>query len=77
MRCAAGSLKRLYAKNAVGGSVTAPTGVELPITARSAQLGDNIVPGTPRFYQTYYRDPNLGFCSGLGFNVSNALRIDW
>ena len=77
VRCAAGSLKRLYAKNAVGGSVTAPTGVELPITARSAQLGDNIVPGTPRFYQTYYRAPNLGFCSGLGFNVSNALRIDW
>jgi subtilase family serine protease len=77
LRCTAGSLKRLYTHNAVGGSVTAPVGSDLPITIRSAQLGDTIAPGTSRYYQTYYRDPNLAFCTGLGFNVSSAVRLDW
>jgi len=43
---------------------------------RSAALGDPITPGTPRFYQRYYRDPHPLFCPG-GFNVTNGLRIDW
>jgi hypothetical protein len=77
VRCVTGALKRLYTHNAVGGSVTAPVGADLPITIRSSQLGDPIQLGTPRYYQTYYRDPNLSFCTGLGFNVSNAVRIDW
>jgi hypothetical protein len=77
VRCVTGSLKRLYTHNAASGSVTAPTGSDLPITVRSAALGDTILPGTSRYYQTYYRDPNLGFCTGAGFNVSSAVRIDW
>jgi hypothetical protein len=77
VRCTSGALRRLYVHNASGGSVSAPVGADVPITTRSAQLGDTILPGTPRFYQTYYRDPSLGFCTGLGFNVSGGLRIDW
>ena len=77
VRCVAGSLKRLYTHNAVGGSVSAPVGADLPVSLRSAALGDTILPGTPRYYQTYYRDPNLTFCTGTGFNVTGGLRIDW
>jgi hypothetical protein len=29
-----------------------------------------------RIYQVYYRDPNLVFCA-FGFNVSNAVTINW
>ena len=77
VRCVSGLFKRLYTHNAVGGSATAPTGSDLSITARSAQLGAPIPPGAVRYYQVYYRDPNLGFCSGAGYNISNALPIHW
>ena len=81
LRCAAGVLKRLYVKNAVGGFASAPTGGEPSILVRSAELGDPIAPGSTRVYQTYYRDPFLEFCpagSGGGtWNASNAVRIDW
>jgi subtilase family serine protease len=77
VRCAAGSLKRLYTLNASGGTVAAPGPTDPPISVQSAALGDTILPGTSRYYQVYYRDPNLSFCTGLGFNVSNGMRIDW
>ena len=82
VRCVAGNLKRLYVKNAVGGVVTAPDfGAGDPsITARSAALGDPISPGSFRFYQVYYRDPNLGFCPnppGNSWNVSSAISVAW
>jgi len=77
VRCAAGSLKRLYTLNASGGTVAAPGPTDNPITVQSALLGDTILPGTSRFYQVYYRDPNLAFCTGSGFNVTNGMQIDW
>jgi len=80
LRCAGGVLKRLYIKNASGGVVSAPATGDLPISAQSALLGDTIAPGTSRWYQVYYRDPNQGFCSapqGNTWNVTNALQIDW
>jgi hypothetical protein len=77
LRCVAGALKRLYAKNAVGGSVSAPLAGELPIHLRSAQLGDPIPLGATRWYQVYYRDPNAGFCPSATFNVSNGVRVGW
>lgn len=80
VRCVNGGLKRLYQKNASGGSVSAPTGAEPSITTRSAALGDPILPGTSRYYQVYYRDPNLGFCpspQGDGWNVSSGITIAW
>ncbi|MBK7644292.1 MAG: PQQ-dependent sugar dehydrogenase [Planctomycetes bacterium] len=82
VRCAGGTLKRLYAKPASGGTVHAPLAGDLSITARSTQLGDPIAPqsGQVRYYQAYYRDPNAGFCpapSGSTWNVSNMLTITW
>ena len=80
LRCVGGALKRLYAKSASGGAASAPGSGDLSITARSAALGDVIPPGAARFYQTYYRDPNPGFCPnppGNTFNASSGLRIVW
>ena len=80
LRCTGGSLKRLYTKNASGGVVSAPTGGDPSITVRSAASGDTIPPFGTRFYQVYYRDPNLTFCPaplGNTFNVSNGLRVIW
>jgi hypothetical protein len=80
LRCIGGSLKRLAVKNASSGVAAYPVGNEQGIRARSAALGDTIPPGATRFYQVYYRDPNLGFCpapQGDSWNVSNALAIQW
>ncbi len=80
LRCVGGHLRRLYSKNASGGVVAAPLGAEPSITARSAQLGDTIAPGSTRVYQVYYRDPSAAFCSapaGNTWNVSGALEIRW
>jgi Galactose oxidase, central domain len=79
VRCASGTLKRLYVHNAVGGVVSAPVGTDLSVTARSAALGDPIAPGSLRYYAVYYRDPAGGpaGCGGLTFNVSNGLSIQY
>jgi|694.fasta_scaffold00755_8 plastocyanin len=80
VRCVAGALKRLYVKNAVGGAVSAPAAGDLSVSARSAALGDTIVPGTARHYQAYYRDANPGFCPnppGNTWNVSNGWTLNW
>ncbi|MFN0007580.1 MAG: hypothetical protein ACKVXR_06695 [Planctomycetota bacterium] len=80
LRCVHGELKRLYTKTASGGSSSAPTGGELSITARSAQLGHTIAPGSTRYYMTYYRDGDAGFCpspTGSTFNGSNGWTILW
>lgn len=80
LRCANGNLKRLYSKNASGGTVIAPQGSESSVSARSAALGDPIQQGTSRIYQTYYRDPSVSFCPdppGGTFNASNAVVVLW
>lgn len=80
VRCAAGHLRRLYAKNASGGAVSAPQPGDPSISARSAALGDPIAPGSTRYYQTYYRDPNLGYCpapQGDAWNVTNGVQVAW
>jgi N-acetylneuraminic acid mutarotase len=77
VRCAAGTLKRLYAHNAVGGVVSAPVGSDPSVTTQSANLGDPIAPGSTRYYAVYYRDPNVqGSCSALAtFSISNGLSV--
>jgi len=79
VRCVAGSLKRLYVHNAVGGSITAPTGSDLSVSARSAQLGDVIVAGSSRYYGVYYRDPSvLGGCPATStFNMTQGGSVQW
>jgi hypothetical protein len=77
LRCFGGVLKRLFSHNASGGTVSAPSGSDLSITQRSAQLNDPIAPGSSRYYMTYYRDPSPGFCAPWTFNGSNAVQILW
>jgi len=80
VRCVAGSLKRLYVKTASGGTASAPGPGDTPIGARSAALGDPIAPGTQRYYQVYYRDPDGTFCStpaGNDWNVSSGAIVNW
>jgi len=80
LRCAGGILKRLYVKNAVLGEVSAPALGDDPVSVRSSALGDPLAPGMVRFYQTYYRDANPGFCvnpPGNTWNISNGLMIFW
>jgi hypothetical protein len=69
----------LYTKNAAGGVVSAPTGADPSVHARSAALGDTIAPGSSRYYYVYYRDPTvLGGCpSASTFNTTQTARIDW
>jgi hypothetical protein len=78
--CMGPPLKRMYFHNAVGGTVTAPQGADLSVSARSAAVGDPIAPGAIRIYHVFYRDPDPVFCPdplGSTFNVSNGLRVLW
>jgi YVTN family beta-propeller protein len=80
VRCVSGNLKRLALKNSVNGVSQYPEPGDPSITARSAALGDPIAPGTSRYYQTYYRDPNPTFCPdppGNTWNVTNGISIAW
>jgi len=80
LRCAGGSLKRLYVHNAAGGAVSAPQASDAPIPVRSASLGDPIPLGATRVYQVYYRDAAASFCpqpNGSTFNVSSAIATAW
>jgi hypothetical protein len=80
LRCVGGNLKRLYVRNAISGSATAPLPGDRTISARSAALGDAIGAGATRCYQTYYRDPQLGFCAsppGNSWNVSSGIVVVW
>jgi hypothetical protein len=73
-------LRRLYSKNAVGGTATAPQGAELSVSARSAATGDVLSTGDTRVYHAFYRDPDAAFCppaAGSTFNSSNGLRVVW
>jgi Tol biopolymer transport system component len=79
VRCTAGALRRLYVHAAVGGSISAPSGADLPVSARSAQLGDPIGAGTSRYYGVYYRDAIvLGGCPAAStFNMTQGGSLQW
>jgi hypothetical protein len=79
VRCAAGSLKRLYVKTAAGGSIVVPGPGDPPVSARSAALGDTIAAGTSRWYAVFYRDPIvLGGCAAAStFNTTQTQLVSW
>ena len=80
VRCVGGTLKRIAVDHATSGFAYYPHPGDASIRLRSAQLGDTIPPGAVRFYQAYYRDPQLTFCpqpQGNSWNVSNAVAIVW
>jgi Tol biopolymer transport system component len=81
VRCVTGTLKRLYTKTAVAGSITAPNfGAGDPkVSVRSAALGDTIQAGQSRWYLVYYRDPIvLGGCPAAStFNATQTGQVVW
>jgi hypothetical protein len=81
VRCTTGTLKRLYTKTAVGGSISAPSlGAGDPqVSVRSAALGDTILAGQSRWYLVYYRDPTvLGGCPATStFNATQTGEVSW
>jgi hypothetical protein len=79
LRCAGGTLKRLYTHTSTSGSITAPSGGDLSVHARSAALGDTLVAGSVRYYYVYYRDQTvLGGCSPAAtFNSTQGVAVSW
>ncbi len=79
VRCVGGTLKRLYKKNASGGSITAPSGSDASVSARAAAVGAAIPSGATRYYYVSYRDPVvLGSCPAAStFNLSQAGAVIW
>jgi len=82
VRCTAGTIKRLYIKIAIGGSISAPQFPSDPsIPARSAALGNPILVGEQRIYQVYYRDTTLLLpgcpLPANQFNVTDAALVTW
>jgi Tol biopolymer transport system component len=81
VRCAGGSLKRLFTKSASAGSITAPdfSAGDPTVSARSAAKGSPIAAGQSRWYLVFYRDPTvLGGCpSGSTFNATQTGRVSW
>lgn len=68
LRCVAGSTPRLEIRVADGLGSSSTT---VAIHAFGAAM-----PGDQRFYQLWYRD-QAGFCTGTGFNLSNAVGLTW
>jgi len=79
VRCAGGSLKRLFVKIASVGSITAPGAGDPSVSAQSAAKGDTIQAGQSRWYLVYYRDPTvLGGCPSTStFNATQTGRVTW
>jgi hypothetical protein len=72
LRCAGGTLIRLGAKVASGGSATYPQAGDLPVSVR----GQVPAYGGMRYYQTWYRDPH-GTCTAGTYNLTNAFSVLW
>lgn len=81
VRCTSGTVERLYAKVASGGSILAPdfAAGDAQVSLRSKTLGDVIQPAESRWYVVYYRDPIvLGGCpANSTFNSTQTGRVSW
>ena len=81
VRCATGSLQRLFTKISTAGGITAPDfGAGDPtVSARSSSLGSPIRAVEGRSYVVFYRDPVvLGGCPASStFNATQAGVVTW
>jgi len=79
VRCVSAPFKRLYMKNAIAGSITAPGLGDASISTRSAALGAPIQSGMHLYYGVYYRDPTiLGGCpASSSFNMTQQVDVLW
>jgi hypothetical protein len=70
--CLAGSIRTLGTKAA---SSTAILGG--PGAPRVSSLGLVTLPGSTRFYQVHYTDPSASYCTPVGRNTTNLVRVVW
>jgi hypothetical protein len=80
LRCAAGTLKRLYMLATPSGEIVVPPPASSPVSLRSAIEGDVLAAGSTRAYQVFYRDADPLFCpapAGNTFDMSSGLTIVW
>jgi hypothetical protein len=73
LRCVGGSLLRIGAKHASGGSASYPGAGDLTVSFR----GNVPALGAQRSYQVWYRNPDPSFCTSATFNVSNGMLVTW
>jgi hypothetical protein len=78
LRCATGTLKRLYTKTAVNGAIIAPEPGDPSLRAVVQSHGDSLPSGAVRYYQVWYRDRSSNFCVSQALvNMSNGIRLIW
>jgi Tol biopolymer transport system component len=81
VRCATGTLARLFTKTSTAGGIVAPdfSAGDLTVTVRSRQIGSPIAAGETRSYFVFYRDPVvLGGCpSSSTFNATPTGVVTW
>ncbi|MDZ4771989.1 MAG: hypothetical protein SGI72_02535 [Planctomycetota bacterium] len=71
--CAGGSVVRLAVESAPAGTATYPGAGETLIHIKGL-----IPAGTSmRYYQGWYRDSALAFCTPAFFNLTNAVEVEW
>ena len=68
IQCVAGAIIR-FGQQAAGQDGNDPYSIAAPAVA--------LAPGTTRYYQTHYRNPNAGFCPPGLFNLSNGYVVTW
>jgi hypothetical protein len=72
MRCAGGSIVRIAVKWSSNGLCVYPEGSEAALSVQGSVSGPGV-----RTYQSWYRDPSIGFCTPALFNTTNAVEIEW
>ncbi len=79
VRCAGGSVRRLYVKATAGGSIQAPGAADTSVSARSAAQGDTLTAGASRWYAVFYRDPQVpGGCPATStYNITQTQLVTW
>ena len=81
VRCLGGATKRLFTRNADGGSIAVPDFLsgDFQVSVRSAALGAVLASGQTRPYLVVYRDPVvLGGCPATStFNATQTGLVTW
>lgn len=72
LRCAGGVINRIAVKWSSNGLCVYPEGSEAPLSVQGLVMAPGL-----RTYQSWYRDPAIGFCTPALFNTTNGVEIEW
>jgi hypothetical protein len=74
--CLSGPVLRMYSSTPTVPYADLPLAGAARVHARSAALGDVLLPGSTRAYQLYFRGA-AGLCGAGNGNFSNSVVVDW